>query len=104
MKKTLMAIFIAFFSLAGHCDSIPIPPEDQEITYPPRQKPTEWREIQNNWDSLVWSIKDLGGTITTDIKQRGLRKSISTHKRFYFSIFLFGILTLIWLRNKSKGA
>lgn len=75
---------------------------NEEITYPPRVKTTEIHEIQENWDSLVWHVEDLGRAMNKDVKENGFVNSISTHRKFYGAIFLYTALFLLWKRNRRR--
>lgn len=76
--------------------------KQEEITYPQKQNPTEIKEIVANFDSLASNVKDLGGTMVGDIKKQGLKKSVVTHQKFYGSIFVFGLLFIIWLKTRDR--
>ena len=72
----------------------------EEITYPPKPKPTEIKEIVNSVDSLKANVKDLSRAVTGDIRKHGMIESVKGHKKFYGAIFVFGILSLIWLKSR----
>ena len=102
MRKFLIIGIIVIVSVCGMKDSVLSMTTEEEITYPPKQPTTSIKDVSNAYDSLTASIKDLSGTITSDIKKQGVKKSVHTHIKFYGSIFIFGVLSLIWLRNRTK--
>ncbi|MEI8045821.1 MAG: hypothetical protein WCI92_00475 [Bacteroidota bacterium] len=73
-----------------------------EITYPPKGKPTEIKDIVASFDSLTASVKDLAGAMVGDIKKQGLINSVTTHQKFYASIFVYVFLYLIWSRTRDR--
>ncbi len=77
--------------------------KEEEITYPPKQKPTEIKDIVASFDSLTASVKDLAEAVVGDIKKQGLKKSVVTHQKFYGTIFVFGFLYFIWSRTRDRN-
>jgi len=73
----------------------------EEITYPSKPPSTSLKDVSNAFDSLKESVKDLSGAVIGDIQKQGVKKSIHTHLKFYGSIFIFTVLSLIWLRNRK---
>ena len=102
MRKFLIIGIMVIFSVSGMKGSAFCITPENEITYPPKQTSTSIKDVSNAYDSLTASVKDLTGAITSDIKKQGVNKSVSTHIKFYGSIFIFGVLSLIWLRSRTK--
>ena len=102
MRKLLVISIMVIVSVVGMKDSAFCMRPEEEITYPPKQPSTSLKDVSNAYDSLTASVKDLTGAITSDIKKQGVKKSVHTHIKFYGSIFIFGVLSLIWLRNRTK--
>jgi len=102
MRKLLVISIMVIVSVVGMKDSAFCMTPEEEITYPPKQPSTSLKDVSNAFDSLKSSVKDLTGAITSDIKKQGVKKSVSTHVKFYGSIFIFCVLSLIWLRNRTK--
>jgi hypothetical protein len=75
-------------------------PAEDSFTYRSKPKTTELKDIKIAFHSLKASIKDLSGAVFNDIQKQGLKRSVQTHMKFYGSIFIFTVLTLIWLRNR----
>lgn len=76
---------------------------DEEISYPPRQRSTTLNDIKNSYDSLAQSFKDFENTITSDIvKEHNIRRSLTVHRKFFGSLFVYGLLSLLYFRHKSK--
>ncbi len=82
MKKSILVIIIVFLSLGWSGNTSLALNTEQEITYPSRPKTTELREIMNGMDSLAWSVKDLGATVSSDI-------NIPKDTQFFSKMFLF---------------
>jgi len=101
MKKFLVISIIAIVSVVEMKGSAFCMTPEEEISYPPKQS-TSLKDVSNAYDSLTASVKDLTGAITSDIKKQGVKKSVHTHIKFYGSIFIFGVLSLIWLKNRTK--
>ena len=97
-----MLCFLMTCLICGFTNQVFCLSNQEEITYPPKQPTTEIEEIVNAYDSLKYSVNDLSETISGDIKKQGLTQSIKSHKKFYSSIFIFGVLTMIWFRNRSR--
>jgi hypothetical protein len=74
----------------------------EEILYPPKQKNTSLEDMKMSWDSLIWHATDLKNAVVTDIHERGLKESLTVHSKFYGSIFVFIILSIIWSRNRKR--
>ena len=102
MKKFLVISIIAIVSVVEMKGSAFCMTPEDEINYPPKQPSRSLKDVSNAYDSLTASVKDLTGAITYDIKKQGVKKSVHTHIKFYGSIFIFGVLSLIWLKNRTK--
>jgi hypothetical protein len=88
-----LCCLISFFQFAAHGDN---------ITYPPAPSPTAAHEITDAWDSLTSSTLALHDQISSSINKEGIVGSVRRHQRFYLSIAVFGLLSLIWLRNRKR--
>jgi hypothetical protein len=95
MKQWLLGIILILLTTVADGGN-------EEITYPPRPKTTEIREIQENLDSLVWNVHDLGGAMVKDFKKNGLISSLYIHRKFYGAIFLYATLFFLWKRNRKR--
>ena len=101
MKTLIVICLITVLTICGVKDSVFSMNPPEEITYPPKPKLTEFKDVNNAFDSLKASVKDLAGAVVGDIKKQGINKSVHDHSKFYGSIFIFGVLTLIWLKNRT---
>ena len=72
------------------------------ISYPPKPPETTTMEMVNAGKGLVNETTELGTAIVKGVKDDGgIIATIKKHKKFYGSIFIFGLLTLIWLKNRN---
>jgi hypothetical protein len=103
MRARLLLCMLLAGLACGFCTSaLAMDLKEEEITYPPKQKSTEVKDIVANFDSLTSNVKDLGGAMVGDIKKQGLKKSVVTHQKYYGSIFVFGLLFIIWLKTRDR--
>ena len=97
----LLCVFtiVSFNTSAGSSIAVR---SNEEISYPPKQPSVEIRDISRGLDTLEFEVKDLTEMIATDIRKRGVIRSVQAHQKFYGSILVFGLLTLLWLKNRNN--
>jgi len=72
------------------------------ISYPPKPPETTTKEMVDAGKGLVRETKELGKAMLNGvIDDGGIINTLKKHKKFYGSIFIFGVLTLIWLKNRT---
>ena len=72
------------------------------ISYPPKPPETTTKNMVDAGKGLVSETKELGTAIIQGVKDDGgIITTVKKHKKFYGSIFIFGLLTLIWLKNRN---
>jgi hypothetical protein len=101
MRKMILIWSITLTSILGFGNVLV--DSNEEITYPPKPPQTTTKEMVNAGKGLVKESKELGLMIVQGGKDDGsIIATVKKHKKFYGSIFIFTVLTLIWLRNRSK--
>lgn len=78
--------------------------EIQDSTsYPPKQPETSLKEMVDACKGLAKETKELGQAMIRGVKEDGgVVATIKRHKKFYGGIFVFGLLTMIWLKTRDK--
>jgi len=78
--------------------------EGQDSTsYPPKLPKTKISDIVNAANGLAKETTELGQAMITGVKEDGgVIATLKKHKKFYGGIFVFGILTIIWLKTRDK--
>ena len=72
------------------------------ISYPPKPPETTTMEMVNAGKGLVKETNELGTAIVQGVKDDGgIIATVKKHKKFYSGIFIFGLLTLIWMKNRT---
>ena len=95
MKKMIFITMMLISSTAGF--------SSEEITFPPKPPETTTKEMVNAGKGLVRETKELGTAIVKGVKDDGgIIATLRKHKKFYGSIFIFFILSMLFLRNRSK--
>ena len=84
------------------CSGFSVNAQDS-ISYPPRQKETTTKEMVDAGKGLIKETTELGKAMVNGVRDDGgISATIKHHKKFYGSIFIFGVLSLIWLKNRTK--
>lgn len=100
--RLILCVLMISLVCGFRASSFALDTKEEEITYPPKPKHIEVKEIVADFDSLTSSVKDLSGAVVGDIKKQGLKKSVETHEKFYGYIFVFGFLYLIWSITRDR--
>jgi len=83
---------------AGFSDEI-----QDSLSYPPPPEKTSTRELVDAAEGLAKETKELEQAMIRGVEEDGgVVATIKKHKKFYGGIFIFGVLTLIWLRIRDK--
>jgi len=103
MKKIWVILILIVVSVCGLNDSaFPVTTEDS-ITYPPKPPETTVKEMVDAGKGLVKETTELGKAMVNGVKEDGgITATLKKHKKFYGSIFIFFVLYLLWLKNRSK--
>ncbi|MCX6244685.1 MAG: hypothetical protein NTU98_08270 [Bacteroidetes bacterium] len=73
------------------------------ISYPPKPPETTTEEMVNAGKGLVKETTELSKAMIIGVKEDGgIVATIRKHTKFYGSIAIFGILTLLWLKNRRR--
>jgi hypothetical protein len=73
-----------------------------DITYPPKPPETKISDIVKAAKGLRDEVHSLDTAMVNDVKREGLLPSIKKHQKFYFSVALFVVLFLVWLKTRDK--
>jgi len=94
----LMVVVCLCLTSAGFSSEI-----QDSISYPPKLPETTIKEMVEAGKGLAKETKELGQAMVTGVKEDGgVVATIRKHKKFYGGIFVFGVLTLIWLKTRDK--
>jgi hypothetical protein len=73
------------------------------ISYPSKPPETTIKEMVDAGKGLAKETTELGKAMVNGVKEDGgVVATIRKHKKFYGGIFVFGLLTLIWLKTRDK--
>ena len=73
------------------------------ITYPPKPPETSMEDVVAAGESVVKESTELGNAMAQGVKDDGgIIATVKKHKKFYGGIFVFSVLTLIWLKTRDK--
>jgi len=89
-------------SLHNTNDKINKRADEEDISYPPKPPETKISDIAKAAKGLKNEVHSLDTTIVNDVKREGLMTSVKKHRKFYFSIAIFVVLFLVWLRTRDK--
>jgi hypothetical protein len=76
--------------------------KEEDISYPPKQPETKISDIVKAAKGLRDEVQSLDTAMVNDVKREGLLPSIRKHRKFYFSVGLFVVLFLVWLKTRDK--